>query len=244
MSTVVTSLSAVDVVRCYGTDRALDGASLDVQPGEVHALIGFNGAGKSTLMKSFMGMSRPDSGVVRVLGAAVDAAGPDVWRRVGHMIESPLAYPDLTVDENLGVAAALHLVPPRAARVRAEDLLTRLDLGAWRGRRASQLSHGNRQRLQIACATIGLPDVLVLDEPTSALDPRGVVLVRGLLEDARARGCGVLVSSHHLDEVSRIADRISVMHRGRLIGALPPGGLDLERTFFELVHAYDTSVPS
>ena len=110
-----------------------------------------------------------------------------------------------------------------------------LRLSHWADRPARTLSTGNRQRLGLACALLGEPDLLVLDEPTTALDPAGVVLVRTLLRAAAARGTAVLVSSHHLDEMARIANHISVMHRGRIVGALDPTGVDLERTFFDLV---------
>jgi ABC-2 type transport system ATP-binding protein len=103
------------------------------------------------------------------------------------------------------------------------------------------LSLGNRQRLGLACVTAHGPDLLVLDEPTNALDPAGVLLLRDVILQAAARGAGVLVSSHHLDEVSRVAGRITVVHAGRVVGALEPGQVDLERRFFEVVRDWDAT---
>lgn len=114
--------------------------------------------------------------------------------------------------------------------------LADLGLDQYAAKRTGTLSLGNRQRVGLAAALVHSPSVIVLDEPTNALDPRGVVVLRRLLRDAcRDRGAAVLVSSHHLDEVARMADRISVLHRGRIIGILQPGTVDLERRFFDLV---------
>ncbi|WP_272914081.1 ATP-binding cassette domain-containing protein [Ornithinimicrobium cerasi] len=113
--------------------------------------------------------------------------------------------------------------------------IAELGLEAYATRRARALSQGNRQRLNLAGALQHRPRVLVLDEPTSALDPRGVILLRRALLRRAAEGAGVLVSSHHLDEVARIADRITVISHGIVIGSLDPGGTDIERDFFALV---------
>lgn len=223
----------------YGTERALDGLSLDLRAGEIHAIVGLNGAGKTTLMRASVGMLRPDAGEVRVFGSDPDAAGGETWARVGQMIETPLAYRELTARENLVSAARLHGLEPGAAREAAATWLDRLDLGHWAERRSGALSLGNRQRLGLACVLAHGPELVILDEPTIALDPNGVVLVRDALVASAAAGAGVLVSSHHLDEVARIAHRISVIHAGRVVGTLTPGGVDLEHRFFEMVHAYD-----
>jgi ABC-2 type transport system ATP-binding protein len=145
------------------------------------------------------------------------------------------------VRQNLYAAARLHGLPRSLAPASVQQVVAQLELSHWADRRCATLSLGNRQRVGLGCALVHRPDVLVLDEPANSLDPAGVVLVRDLLRhEADRRGLSVLVSSHHLDEVARIADRISVLHRGRLVGALDPGGVDLERAFFALVHAADT----
>jgi ABC-2 type transport system ATP-binding protein len=118
-----------------------------------------------------------------------------------------------------------------------DDVLAELDLARYARIRAGKLSLGNRQRLGLAAAVQHHPQLLILDEPTNALDPRGIVLVRDALRRRADAGAGVLVSSHHLDEVARIADRITVLNDGLVIGTLDPGGIDLERTFFQLVYS-------
>lgn len=224
-----------DVSHAFGDRVALDHLTLTVRPGRVVALIGLNGAGKTTALRSLAGRLRPARGAVRVLGHDPADLPADVAMRFGHLIDVPLVYPELTVMENLRCAARLHGLSRRAAADEATGAVGRLGLGPWRAARARTLSMGNRQRLGIGCATLHRPAALVLDEPTSALDPRGVVLVRELVRGLAADGAAVLVSSHHLDEVARIADEIVVLHAGRDVGRLEPGGTDLEQRFFAMV---------
>jgi ABC-2 type transport system ATP-binding protein len=132
----------------------------------------------------------------------------------------------------------------RAARRRAAEMISQLTLDRWADRRSRVLSLGNRQRLGLACALVHRPQVLILDEPTNGLDPMGVLELRGmLLSRSHHAGVAVLVSSHHLDEVARIADRITVMHRGVVIGNLDPGGVDLEHRFFDMVYTAEKEGP-
>ncbi|RRS01329.1 ABC transporter ATP-binding protein [Glycomyces terrestris] len=232
-------LEITDAVRAYGPGTGVLGASLRVAPGEVHALLGLNGAGKTTLMRAALGMVRLDGGGVRIGGVPVARLPAPNWARVGHLIDRPFAYADLSVRANLRVAARLRGLPPAAVAARVEAALGSWSLGRYGPVRAAKLSKGNRQRLGLAAALIAGPDLAVLDEPTDGLDPAGVIALREALLRLAAGGAGVLVSSHHLDEVARIADRISVMNRGRIVGGLEPGGADLERAFFALVLADD-----
>jgi ABC-2 type transport system ATP-binding protein len=231
------ALTARGLRRSYHDIIAVDGVDLHLEPGEIHALVGLNGAGKTTLMRLLLGMARPDAGTVTLHGRDLARCQSADWARVGHLIETPFAYPELSVTENVIASARLHGLLSREAATAASKIITCLALTAWANRRARGLSLGNRQRLGLACALAHDPDVIVLDEPTNALDPRGVLIVREALRDAAGAGAAVLVSSHHLDEVSRIAHRITVMHRGVVIGSLDPGGVDLERRFFDLVYA-------
>lgn len=227
------------LTRSFGEEVAVDQLDLQVRPGEVHAIVGLNGAGKTTLMRLLLGMLRPGAGRAVVMGHDVSAAPPEVWSRVGHLVETPFAYPELTLEENLTAAALLHglstsHIPDLVARA-----LDEYHLGRWSGRRSRTLSLGNRQRLGIAAALIHKPSVLILDEPANSLDPAGVVFIRDLLTTYAREGAGVLVSSHHLDQLARIANRITVLHSGRRVGGLEPGGADLEKRFFDLVYEAD-----
>ena len=232
-------LVASGLVRVFPGGAGVHGVDLDVAAGEVHALVGLNGAGKTTLLRLLTGMLRPDSGTVSMDGRDLTDVEPEMWMKVGHLVEHAFAYAELTARANLLVAALLRGVaaPDRADMV--ERAIGELGLERYAGTRARVLSQGNRQRLGLASALQHDPDLIILDEPTNALDPAGIIVLRdALLRRARA-GASVLVSSHHLDEVARIADRITVMNHGRAAGSLDPHGVDIERAFFALVHSDD-----
>jgi ABC-2 type transport system ATP-binding protein len=236
----MTALLLDDVSHSFGGRVALEHLTLGVRPGRVTALIGLNGAGKTTALRALAGRLRPTHGAARILGHNPADLPVDVAVRFGHVVDTPLVYPELTVTENLRCAARLHGRSRQAAVPAASAAVGRMGLDPWRHARAGTLSMGNRQRLGIACATLHRPSALILDEPTSALDPQGVVLVRELVRGLADDGAAVLVSSHHLDEVARIADEIVVLHGGRDVGRLEPGGTDLEQRFFAMVLDADT----
>lgn len=236
----MTALLLDDVSHTFGARVALDRLTLSVAPGRVTALIGLNGAGKTTALRALAGRLRPTRGTAHVLGHDPADLPSNVAMRFGQVVENPLVHPELTVTENLRCAAKLHGLPTGAAAQTASAAVGQMGLDPWRLTRARTLSMGNRQRLGIACATLHGPAALILDEPTSALDPQGVVLVRQLVRRLADDGAAVLVSSHHLDEVARIADEIVVLHAGRDVGRLEPGGTDLEQRFFAMVLDADT----
>lgn len=229
----MTAMELQDVRHAFQGRSALERMTVSVAPGEVVALIGLNGAGKTTAMRVLAGRLHPDAGCARVLGADPTRLPRQLAARFGQLVGAPLVYPELTVRENLRAAALLHGMPRREIGV-VEAAVARWDLGSWADAPARGLSQGNRQRLAVACTVLHNPAALVLDEPTTALDPRGVVIVREEMRKLAAGGSGVLVSSHHLDEVARVADRILVVHAGRVVGTLEPGGTDLEQRFFAM----------
>lgn len=204
--------------KSFGQVRALDSVSLRVKPGEIYGFIGLNGAGKTTTIRALLGMVRPSAGSVQVLGQAVGPHGRGPWRRVGHLVEQPAAYPELTVRENLEIARRLHDLPDKNATLRVVE---RMGLAAYADRAAGALSTGNLQRLGLARALLHEPELLILDEPANGLDPAGVLEIRELLASlAHERGVTVFMSSHILTEVDRLATRIGVIHNGRLIEEL------------------------
>jgi len=200
---------------------ALNRVSLEVHRGEVYALLGLNGAGKTTLIRTLLGMVRPSSGEVEVLGRPVTDRA--VWARVGYLVETASAYPELTVLENLEVTRRLRKVGDPSA---VDEVVGRFGLGPYADRRAGTLSLGNAQRLGLAKALLARPPLILLDEPVNGLDPSGVVEVRDLLIDlAREQGVTVFLSSHNLAEVARIATRIGVLHDGRLVDGFDAAAL-------------------
>ena len=201
--------------KSYGPVRAVESVTLTVGRGEIYGFLGLNGAGKTTTIRTLLGMVRPTAGSVRVLGEAVGPSGRGPWSRVGHLVEAPSAYPELTVRENLEIARRLQALTDARLVTR---VIERLGLASYADRKARALSTGNLQRLGLARALLHEPELLILDEPANGLDPAGVVEVRELLGDlARTRGVTVFMSSHILTEVDRLAGRIGIIHRGRLI---------------------------
>lgn len=223
------------VSRVFRGGAGVTNLTFDIGPGEIVALIGLNGAGKTTLMRLALGMLRPQRGAVSVLGHPLNAVPGDVWAQVGTLIEVPLAYPELSVRKNLHIACLLHEASPG----RVKDSLTAWRLDPEADRRFRRLSLGTRQRVGLAAAMQHDPRLIVLDEPSNALDPASVILLREQLVRRARKGAAILVSSHHLDEVARIADRVLLMNAGRLIGELDTTGHDLERAFFERIRQDD-----
>jgi ABC-2 type transport system ATP-binding protein len=234
---MTSAIAARGLTRHFADGAGIADVDLDVAHGEIVALVGLNGAGKSTLMSLLLGMLRPQAGSASIDGVDVRRAGRTVWARVGHLVDAPLAYPELTVRANLELNARLRGAPD--ARALAARALTDFRLDAYRERRMRTLSLGNGQRVGLAAALQHDPEVIVLDEPTNGLDPAGVILLRERLVARAAAGAGILVSSHHLDEVARIADRIVAVNAGRMIGELDPHAAELERVFFEHVRVDD-----
>jgi len=228
-------LEGRDLTREFDGGVGVRGLDVAVAGGEVHALVGLNGAGKTTLMRLLLGMLSPDSGTVKVEGRDIRDVDPEIWARVGHLVDQPFAYPELDVRSNLTVAALLRGLPAARVADTVERAITELALERYGRIRARVLSRGNLQRVGLACALQHDPGLLILDEPTIALDPKGVILLRESLLRRAAKGAAILVSSHHLDEVARIANRITVINRGRIVGTLDPRGVDIERAFFALV---------
>lgn len=229
-------LALTDVVHRYPSGAGVHGLSLEVQAGQVHAVVGLNGAGKSTLMRLALCMIDAQAGQVQVFGTSV-RSGAVEWGRVGHAVEGAESYPELTVFQNLLMAARLHGLARSQAGAAVESVIEELDLAGLTDRAARALSSGNRQRVRIAASLLHAPELVILDEPTAFLDPAGVVLLRRVIRARAAQGVGFLVSSHHLDEIARTGDTITVVNQGRIIGALDPGGVDIERAFFAQVHA-------
>jgi ABC-2 type transport system ATP-binding protein len=213
--------------RYRGDVLAVHDVSLRVARGEIYAFLGLNGAGKSTTIRMLLGMIRPTAGHAEVFGERVQAGATALWRRVGHLVESATAYPELTVRENLDVARRLASVADGQV---VDRMIERLALEPYADRRAGTLSLGNLQRLALARALLHEPELLLLDEPANGLDPAGVIEIRELIRGlARERGVTVFMSSHILAEVDRLATRIGIVHHGRLIEELDSEALEAHR---------------
>ncbi|MFE5289536.1 ABC transporter ATP-binding protein [Nocardia sp. NPDC056611] len=195
----------------YGPHTAVDEVSMSVRRGEIYGFLGPNGAGKTTTLRMLAGLIRPDSGAATVLGRA--PGDPDALRRMGVLIEGPGFYPYLSGRDNLRVLARYRGVGDDAVA----DALARVDLSARGKDRFRTYSLGMKQRLGVAAALLGRPDLLILDEPTNGLDPAGMADMRELITGLAADGHTVVLSSHLLSEVQEICDRVGVISDGRLL---------------------------
>jgi ABC-2 type transport system ATP-binding protein len=212
------TIETQDLVKHYGDVTAVDRLSLQVAEGEIYAFLGLNGAGKTTTIRMLLGMIKPTSGTAHVLQTRIRPGSREPWASVGYLVETPHAYPELTVYENLEVARRLH---PGTQAKAIDQVIERLDLAQYARRRAGTLSQGNAQRLGLAKALLHNPRLLILDEPANGLDPVGIVEVRELLLAlTRDQGVTVFMASHILAEVARLAGRIGIIHEGRLLQEL------------------------
>ena len=204
----------------YGSLQALDSLSFDVGAHELVGFVGANGAGKSTTMRIIMGVLEGDGGTVTWNGAPMDAAAR---RRIGYMPEERGLYPKMRVGEQLTYLARLHGADRARAERAAREWTERLGLAERRGDDVQKLSLGNQQRVQLAAALIGDPGLLILDEPFSGLDPVAVDVMSEVLRERAAAGVPALFSSHQLDVVERLCDRVVIIRSGRLVadGTVP-----------------------
>ncbi|WP_019136587.1 ABC transporter ATP-binding protein [Cellulomonas massiliensis] len=207
-------LSIDALEKSYGTVRALRGMTFDVRAGEIFGFVGANGAGKSTTMRIVLGVLASDAGEVRWDGHPIDAP---VRHRIGYMPEERGLYPRMKVGEQLVYLARLHGLDPAAARRAMEHWTDVLGIAERRGDEVLKLSLGNQQRVQLAAALVHSPDLLVLDEPFSGLDPLAVDVMSGVLREQAARGVPVMFSSHQLELVERLCDRVGIVRAGQAV---------------------------
>jgi ABC-2 type transport system ATP-binding protein len=196
----------------FGKTQAVAGLSFRVEPGTITGFLGPNGAGKSTTLRSVLGLVHPDQGRAEILGRPYRELDSPL-RRVGAVLEASEVHPGRSGRNHLRVQAASAGLP----RSRVEELLSLVELSASARRPVKGYSLGMRQRLGLATALLGDPEVLVLDEPANGLDPAGIRWLRDLLRSLAAEGRTILVSSHVLAEVAQTVDRVVIIHRGRLV---------------------------
>jgi ABC-2 type transport system ATP-binding protein len=212
----MTSIDVRDLTKEYGTRRAVDHVTFDVRPGKVTGFLGPNGAGKSTTMRLVLGLDRPTSGTATI-GGRPYAALTEPLRHVGALLDAQAAHGSRTARDHLRALAASNRIP--AAQVDA--VLEESGLTSVARHRVKTYSLGMRQRLGIAGALLGDPEVVLLDEPSNGLDPEGIVWIRELLRRLAAEGRTVLVSSHLMNETASFADHLVVLGRGRLLADTP-----------------------
>lgn len=213
-----------DLSKAYGRVTALDHASFDVRTGEIFGFVGSNGAGKTTAMRIALGVLAADSGEVRWDGRRMDL---ELRRRVGYMPEERGLYPRMKVGAQLAYLGRLHGMTAGEAEKAMRHWTDRLGVAARRGDEVQKLSLGNQQRVQLTAALMHDPAILVLDEPFSGLDPVAVDVMSAVLREQAGAGVPVVFSSHQLDLVERLCDRVGIIRAGRMVAV---GSIDVLRS--------------
>jgi len=211
------AIEAIGLRKSFGKVLALDGVDLRVPPGTILGLLGPNGAGKTTAVRIFSTLLEPDEGTARVAGLDVVSEAAKLRSRIGLAGQYAAVDENLTGAENLEMVGRLYHLPRGEPRKRAAELLERFDLTLAAERLVRTYSGGMRRRLDLAAALVAHPPVLFLDEPTTGLDPRSRIALWETIEARTAEGTTVLLTTQYLDEADRLADRIAVIDRGRVI---------------------------
>jgi ABC-2 type transport system ATP-binding protein len=205
------------VSKRYGDITAVDYLDLDIKRGEIFGLLGPNGSGKSTTLKMILGLVKPDSGSVNVLGINVEDDPVAVKRKVGYVPESPRTYEFLTGLEFLDFTGDIYGMAPDEKKKRIDEFVKALDLEGREGDMISSYSEGMKQKVIIISALMHKPELLLLDEPLSGLDPKSARIVKDLLHELAAQGVIAIMSTHVLEIAQAICDRIAIMYEGKLL---------------------------
>jgi ABC-type multidrug transport system ATPase subunit len=202
-------LSVQNITKFYGSIRALNGVSFDVPKGSVFGILGPNGSGKTTLLGIVMDILRPTSGSFQFFGKTPDA---DTRKNIGTLLETPNFYHYLSGERNLRIAAEIK----GRGHDQIEEVLRKVNLYQRKNSKFSTYSLGMKQRLAIASALLGNPDVLVFDEPTNGLDPVGIAEIRDLIRQLASEGKTIIMASHILDEVEKVCSHVAIIQKGDL----------------------------
>ena len=221
------------LTKTYRGIHAVDNFSVEVQPGRVTGFLGPNGAGKSTALRCLVALASPTKGRTRILGKRYQAL-KDPQKRVGVVLDSRGFHPGLTAYQNLRVLTTMGGIE----KARIDEVLAEVELSEARNKRVKGFSLGMKQRLSLASALLGSPEVLILDEPANGLDPAGIAWLRSFIKGQADRGVTILVSSHQLAELETIVDDVIIINKGKLIASGPveeiTGGERLEQAFLRL----------
>lgn len=217
-------IEVTDLTKRYGDHTAVDHLSFKVEKGQIYGFLGPNGAGKSTTMNIITGYLAASEGTVTIDGHDVQQEPEEAKKRIGYLPELPPLYMDMTVEEYLRFAAELKKVPKAERKEQVEQVMGMTQIADMRGRLIKNLSKGYRQRVGLAQALLGSPEVLILDEPSVGLDPKQIIEIRDLIREL-GKNHTIILSSHILSEVSAVCDHIMIISHGKLVASDSPEGL-------------------
>ena len=217
-------IEAKDLVKRYGPHTAVDHATFKIERGEIVGFLGPNGAGKTTTMNMLTGYLSCTEGTVTVDGMNILEHPLEVKKRIGYLPENPPLYPEMTVREYLQFAGEVKKVPKQELPKRIDEVMQTVGITDVAGRLVRNLSKGYKQRVGLAQAMIGKPDILILDEPTAGLDPKQILEIRQLIKDL-GKSHTVILSSHILPEVSAVCKRVLIINQGKIVADDTPDNL-------------------
>ena len=210
-------IAVQQLVKEYGRFRAVDGVTLDVQPGEIHGFLGPNGAGKTTTLRMIAGLLRPTSGRILINDSDLETDPVAAKTSLGFIPDRPFIYDKLTAGEFLTFHAGLYALANGSVEARVHEMLDLFELRQWEHELVESFSHGMKQRLVMASAFLHRPRAVAVDEPMVGLDPRGARLIKEVFRRMSERGVAVLMSTHTLEVAQEMCHRVSIIQRGRII---------------------------
>lgn len=210
----MSNISVTNIVKTFGSQKAVDGVTFDVEAGEIFGLLGPNGAGKTTTIRIILDIFKPDSGQVAVLGGPMSEATKNL---IGYLPEERGLYQDIPLDRCLTYLASLKGLSALEAKRRMDQYLIRFDLSAHRHKKIKELSKGMQQKAQLIITLIHQPKILIIDEPFSALDPINTQMVKDLLREERDRGTTIVMCTHQMHQVEELCDRMVLINQGRAV---------------------------
>jgi ABC-2 type transport system ATP-binding protein len=234
------AIRLVDLRKDYGAKAAVDGLTLEVPRGSFFGFLGPNGAGKTTTIRMMIGLAQPASGTVELLGFRMPEQALEIKRRIGLVPDESLLFDRLTGAEFLEFVGRMYGLERPVARERSQELLELFELDADARKLIAAYSKGMRKRVAMAAALIHRPELFLLDEPFEGVDAVGARLMKDILQDQIRHGATVFLTSHVLDVVERLCDRVAIIHEGKLVmeqavGELRHGGETLEDVFVRVV---------
>lgn len=215
----MSTIKVDQISKSFGTQKAVNNVSFEVEPGEIFGLLGPNGAGKTTSIRIILDIFKPDTGKVSILGGLMTE---EKKNKIGYLPEERGLYQDIPLDRCLAYLATLKGLDENEAKKRISEYLERFDLADSKKKKVKELSKGMQQKAQLITTLVHKPEIVIIDEPFSALDPVNTQMVKDILQEERARGTSIIMCTHQMHQVEELADRIALINQGKtvLYGAL------------------------
>jgi ABC-2 type transport system ATP-binding protein len=210
----MSTINVEQISKSFGTQKAVNNVSFDVEPGEIFGLLGPNGAGKTTSIRIILDIFKPDTGKVNILGGLMTE---EKKNKIGYLPEERGLYQDIPLERCLVYLATLKGMDENEAKKGISEYLEKFDLSASRKKKVKELSKGMQQKAQLITTLVHKPEIVIIDEPFSALDPVNTQMVKDILQEERVRGTSIIMCTHQMHQVEELADRIALINQGRSV---------------------------